>query len=118
MGKQREAELDAKFEEEKKRMEEKMSLNLKKSLEEKEQKRKEEEDQRKARKDRIAAIMKRTREQNQESNGVSSTPGSESLLQRTTSSESGTSVTDITSRVGSLLGSIRAKTQTSNPSNP
>ena len=48
-----------------------MSLNLKKSLEEKEQKRKEEEEQRKARKDRIAAIMKRTREQNQEANGVS-----------------------------------------------
>merc|ERR1712106_1166806 len=114
--KQREAELDAKFEEEKQRMEEKMSENLKKSLEEKEHKRKEEEEQRKARKDRIAAIMKRTREQNNAeqaaNNGVSSTPGSELVgLQRTTSSESGTgSVTDMSSRVGSLLGSIRAKT--------
>ena len=41
-----------------------------------------------------------------------STPGSELVgLQRTTSSESGTgSVTDMSSRVGSLLGSIRAKT--------
>merc|ERR1711892_1055481 len=114
--KQREAELDAKFEEEKQRMEEKMSENSKKSLEEKEHKRKEEEEQRKARKDRIAAIMKRTREQNNAeqaaNNGVSSTPGSELVgLQRTTSSESGTgSVTDMSSRVGSLLGSIRAKT--------
>merc|ERR1712106_657828 len=114
--KQREAELDAKFEEEKQRMEEKMSENLKKSLEEKEHKRKEEEEQRKARKDRIAAIMKRTREQNNAeqaaNNGVSSTPGSELVgLQRTTSSGSGTgSVTDMSSRVGSLLGSIRAKT--------
>merc|ERR1712106_468595 len=94
--KQREAELDAKFEKEKQR--------------------KEEEEQRKARKDRIAAIMKRTREQNNAeqaaNNGVSSTPGSELVgLQRTTSSESGTgSVTDMSSRVGSLLGSIRAKT--------
>merc|ERR1711892_1423481 len=73
--KQREAELDAKFEEEKQRMEEKMSENLKKSLEEKEHKRKEEEEQRKARKGRIAAIMKRTREQNNAeqaaNNGVS-----------------------------------------------
>merc|ERR1711935_1289449 len=114
--KQREADLDAKFEEEKQRMEEKMSENLKKSLEEKEHKRKEEEEQRKARKDRIAAIMKRTREQNNAeqaaNNGVSSTPGSELVgLQRTTSSESGTgSVTDTSSRVGSFLGSIRAKT--------
>merc|ERR1711935_597754 len=101
---------------EKQRMEEKMSENLKKSLEEKEHKRKEEEEQRKARKDRIAAIMKRTREQNNAeqaaNNGVSSTPGSELVgLQRTTSSESGTgSVTDTSSRVGSFLGSIRAKT--------
>ena len=40
-----------------------------------------------------------------------SAPGSESLLTRTTSSDSATgSVSDISSRVGSLLGSIRAKT--------
>jgi len=104
--------LDAKVEEEKRKLAEKMDINIKKSLEEKEQKRKEEEEQRKARKERIAAIMRRTRETNNEENNAQQQPSgelSERLMQRTTSNESGTSsnVTDITSRVGSLLGSLR-----------
>jgi len=70
-----------------------------------------EEEQRKARKERIAAIMRRTRETNNEENQQQQPSGelSERLMQRTTSNESGTSsnVTDITSRVGSLLGSLR-----------
>lgn len=102
------ADMDKKLEDEKRKLDESIRANLEKAEQEKDQKRREDEEARNARKARIAAIMKRTRDANNEENSVpSENPNGDAQLVRTTSNESGNAESNISARVGSLLGSLR-----------